>query len=277
MKRFFSFLTAICIVIGVPLHAQSDNENTVVTIVKYFAIPLNQVEGGSADERKELMEEFHKKVTKKQKGLLSEMNLSHYWSGTTGEWTVISEFKSFGDIDDTDERNALIDKAWPDEEERKTFFKKFNKYWVGDHEDVGIYTHFKNLQRKPRHNKENTVVSISRFRLRKWSQMEDASGDELKQLNEKWHKNITKKSKRILSQMVLGHRWSGHARDIFIVSEFATMEDADDFAETGKLVELGWPDEEERKKFTQRRREYWGGYEHEDFALLINHENVRKR
>ena len=40
-----------------------------------------------------------------------------------------------------------IEAFWPDEEKRKERLSQGNKYWLGQHEDIGIYRNLVNLQK----------------------------------------------------------------------------------------------------------------------------------
>jgi hypothetical protein len=66
-------------------------------------------------------------VVKKDDKVLSYMELTHYWSGSAGGpegWPVIvvNEYANIEDAMDQD-NSALVEKAWPDEEERKAFLR----------------------------------------------------------------------------------------------------------------------------------------------------------
>ena len=126
-------------------------ENTVVTIVRRYMAPLSIVEDGSAEERKELWDEWFENITMENDKLLSQMILRHYWSGTYNprEETpiiFIREFVSMADADDGG-WDEPIEAFWPDEEQRKERLAQGNKYWLGRHEDIGIYRNLVNLQK----------------------------------------------------------------------------------------------------------------------------------
>ncbi len=127
-------------------------ENTIVTMVQYNLAPLSKVEDGSAEDRKEVLQNFFDNVVKKDDKVLSHMELTHYWSGSAGGpegWPVIvvNEYATIEDAMDQD-NSALVEKAWPDEEERKAFFKKFNAYWSnGYHKDLEIRNHWVSLRK----------------------------------------------------------------------------------------------------------------------------------
>ena len=126
-------------------------ENTVVTIVRRYMAPLSDVEDGSAEERKELWDEWFENITMENDKLLSQMILRHYWSGTYNprEETpiiFIREYVSMADADDGGWDEPL-EQYWPDEDTREENLAKFYKYWLGKHEDIGVYHNLVNLQK----------------------------------------------------------------------------------------------------------------------------------
>ena len=86
-------------------------------------------EDGSNAEFSEIMKEWYDKVVSKNEKIVSEKVLRHS-SGSDGrDWVFITEYASWNDIDAADERqNELVEAAWPNENERREFFKKFFKY-----------------------------------------------------------------------------------------------------------------------------------------------------
>ena len=127
-------------------------ENTVVTIVRRYMAPLSTVEDGSAEERKELWDEWFENITMENDKLLSQMILRHYWSGTYNPSKktpiiFIREWASLADAEDDGGWDEPIEAFWPDEEQRKDRLAQGNKYWLGRHEDIGIYRNLVNLQK----------------------------------------------------------------------------------------------------------------------------------
>ena len=126
-------------------------ENTVVAIVRRYMAPLSTVEDGSAEERKELWDEWFENITMENDKLLSQMVLRHYWSGTYNprKETPIIFIREFASMTDADDGgwDEPIEAFWPDEEQRKERLAQGNKYWLGRHEDIGIYRNLVNLQK----------------------------------------------------------------------------------------------------------------------------------
>ena len=89
------------------------------------------------------------------------------------------------------------------------------------------------------------------------------------------------KNDKLLSQIVLGHYWSGELGygkgwPIVYVREWASMSDADDNESWGKVQEQAWPDEAEREAKVKRYLEYWSGNLHEEMGIYYNWINLQK-
>ena len=124
-------------------------ENTFVTMTRYYLAPLSKVEDGSGGERDTMLQTWFDNVILKDEKVLSHMRLMHYWSGSAGGpdgWPVImvNEYATMEDALNED-ASDLVEAAWPDEEERKAFQKKFRAYWSnGKHEDLSLRNNWVN-------------------------------------------------------------------------------------------------------------------------------------
>ena len=237
------FLLVCTMVIGL-LPAQYNPDNHVVTLSKYYLEPLSSVENGSAEERKEVMEENAKKMNPLKDKLLSTMVLGHYWTGTSNEVLVINEWASIADADETIRTTA---------DTRKKAWRKY---------------------------KENTFVSITQYNLARLSTVEEGSAEERKEMLQTHFDKIVKKNNRIISSMFLQHYWSGSAGGpegwpVIIITEYASIEDALD-EDDSALWEAAWPDEEEREAFRKKFGAYWSKGKHTDLELRTNWVALRK-
>ena len=275
------YLLLCTMVIG-QLQAQYNPDNHVVTLSKYYLEPLSSIENGSAEERKEVMEENAKKMNPLQTKLISSMTLWHYWTGKSNEVLEIHEWASLTDADATIiESQDTRKKAWRKDEDREEFMSNFNKYWTGKHTDVGVMElNMDMVKRASRPYKDNTFVTLTKYYLKPISKVEDGSADDRKEVLQAWFDNVVKKNDKLLSHMMLMHYWTGSmggsgGRSVILVNEYATMEDAmnEDFSE---LVEKAWPDEEERKAFQKKHSAYWSNYVHEDLAIRWNLVKLQK-
>ena len=283
MSYLFRILPCLIffMVLNNALLGQYDPENEVVTISKYHLNPLSKVENGSAAERKEVFEEYARKMNPLSTKLKSAMMLGHYWTGSSQDILAVNRWKSIADADESVVSTEEVRKrAWRRDDLREEFMKKYNKYWTGRHDDLEVlellngYT--KNRKRKP---KENTVVTIVRRYMAPLSTVEDGSAEERKELWDEWFENITMENDKLLSQMILKHYWSGtynprKETPIIFIREFVSMADADDGG-WDEPIEVFWPDEEQRKERLAQGNKYWLG-RHEDIGIYRNLVNLQK-
>ena len=283
MSYLFRILSCLIVfmVVNNALLGQYDPENEVVTITKYHLKPLSEVENGSAEERKEVLEEYARKMNPLSTKLKSAMTLGHYWTGSSQDILAVNRWESIADADESGVTTEEVRKrAWRRDDLREEFMKKYNKYWTGRHDDLEVlellngYT--KNRKRKP---KENTVVTIVRRYMAPLSTVEDGSAEERKELWDEWFENITMENDKLLSQMIVRHYWSGTYNPrkntpIIFIREFVSMADADDGG-WDKPIEAFWPDEEQRKERLAQGNKYWLG-RHEDIGIYRNLVNLQK-
>ena len=265
------------------LVAQENEKDYVVTFTKNSLKPMVQIEDGSGAERIELFEEYARKMNPLTPELKMSMTLGHYWTGVSTDVITINAYESIADADKVNENEQKTrERAWRRDDVREEFFKNFGKYWVGGHSDLEIFRlipeRTKSRKRKP---KENTVITITTHYLAPLSEVEGGSAEERKEIMDKYFEDVEMKNDKLLSQIVLGHYWSGELGygkgwPIVYVREWASLADADDNESWGKVREQAWPDEAEREAKLKRYFEYWSGNLHEDMGIYYNWVNLQK-
>lgn len=265
------------------LIAQDNEKNYVVTFTKNSLKPMAQIEDGSGAERKELSEEYARKMNPLTPELKMSITLGHYWTGVSTDVLTINTYESIADADKVNENEQKTrERAWRRDDVREEFFKNFGKYWVGGHTDLEMFRlipdRTKTRKRKP---KENTVVTITTHYLAPLSEVEGGSAEERSEILDKYFEDVVMKNDKLLSQIVLGHYWSGELGygkgwPIVYVREWTSMADADDNESWGKVREEAWPDEAEREAQVKRYFEYWSGNLHEDMGIYYNWVNLQK-
>ena len=265
------------------LVAQENEKDYVVTFTKNSLKPMVQIEDGSGAERIELFEEYARKMNPLTPELKMSMTLGHYWTGVSTDVITINAYESIADADKVNENEQKTrERAWRRDDVREEFFKNFGKYWVGGHSDLEIFRlipeRTKSRKRKP---KENTVITITTHYLAPLSEVEGGSAEERKEIMDKYFEDVEMKNDKLLSQIVLGHYWSGELGygkgwPIVYVREWASMADADDNESWGKVQEEAWPDEAEREAKVKRYFEYMSGNFHEEMGIYYNWVNLQK-
>ena len=274
----FSFLINIAF-----LYGQDNEKNYVVTFTRSSLKSMGEVEDGSATERKELFEEYSRKMNPLTPELKMSMILGHYWTGVSTDVVAINAYESVADADNAgDNEGKTRERAWRRDDVREEFLKNYSKYWVGGHTDLEMFrlvpNRTKTRKRKP---KENTVITITTHYLAPLSEVEDGSAEERNELLDKYFEEVEMKNDNLLSQLVLNHYWSGELGygkgwPIVYVREWASMSDADDSESWSKLQELAWPDEAEREAKVKRYFEYWSENLHEEMGIYYNWVNLQK-
>ena len=264
------------------LSSQYNPDNHVITFSKYYLKHLQDVEGGTSDERNKIFEEEAKKMDPLNKVLISKLVLGHRWTGSGNEVVQMAEWKSIADADKsilgTADRRK---KAWPDEEKRKAFLGSFNKYWKGKHTDLAIMEQVNSRVKRYKGNSDEfSVVTVVERYLRPISEVENGSIDEREELLTEHFNKVIMKNEKILSRRELRHYWSGSlgggSIPIVFVTEFATMLDADNLTLNRPYNEKAWPDEEERQAFFDKLGKYFAPG-HKDIAVHTNWVKLAKR
>tara|TARA_Y100001970_G_scaffold2704_1_gene3149 strand:+ start:344 stop:1204 length:861 start_codon:yes stop_codon:yes gene_type:complete len=274
----FAFLLNISFIYG-----QDSESNYVVTFTKSSLEPMSEVEDGSASERKELFEEYARKMNPLTPELKMSMILGHYWTGVSTDVLAINAYESIAAADKVGEDEGKTrERAWRRDDVREEFFKNYSKYWVAGHTDLEMFRliadRTKIRKRKP---KENTVITITTHYLAPLSEVDGGSAEERSELFDKYFEEVEMKNDKLLSQIVLGHYWSGKLGygkgwPIVYVREWASIVDADNNASWSAVQATAWPEEAEREAKIKRYFEYWSGNFHEEMGIYYNWVNLQK-
>ena len=191
-KKIKLINVAICVLIFSFLNAQDNENDYVVTFTKSSLKPMAQVEDGTGAERKELFEEFARKMNPLTPELKMSMTLGHYWTGVSTDVLAINAYESIADADKVNEDGQKTrERAWRRDDVREEFFKNYDKYWVGGHTDMEIFRMIpdrtKTRKRKP---KENTVITITTHYVAPLSEVEGGSAEERSELFDKFFEDV---------------------------------------------------------------------------------------
>ena len=73
--------------------------------------------------------------------------MRHLYGADSRDFVEVFVVKSFGDVDKAlDEMGKLSKEHWPDDDARKEFYTKYNKYFTGWHADY-LYTNIPELSK----------------------------------------------------------------------------------------------------------------------------------
>jgi hypothetical protein len=125
------FLITVALAFSGMLYAQEE-EPHVYTIVTWESL---DPEGGSNAERDSLGAIRIENVVNKNEFILNQSVMTHMYGSNSSDFVVITEYKSFADIEKATKRNGeLFREFMPDSEKRAEFWKAFGAYF-GKHSD----------------------------------------------------------------------------------------------------------------------------------------------
>ncbi|MBL4939829.1 MAG: hypothetical protein JKY16_06110 [Lutibacter sp.] len=205
---------------------------------------------------KKTEKEYFDKVTMKNDLIIGSGYYFHYFTPDASEIKLVSVYKTWEDIDNSNEvTSKLVNEGWPDEAKRKAFFEKQRSYYSPMHSDE-IYTSWPFQKNISTESKDPLIYYV------RVNQLGNGDGAGFKE----YFENITMKNSYIKGYFTHGHRWGSNNRDaieVFVVDNFADVEKI--FDEDNKLIKEYWPDEEKRKEFFKKYNKIFSG--HGDYIL----------
>ena len=179
---------------------------------------------------------------------------AQYTKGNTViAWSKYNEFRNMNEATEySGNQGPLNQKTWPDKEERQAAVSAYSKYLDSYHEDVHLFENHVKLEKKKKKSKDNpnTVVAVTTSYWKPLSKVEGGSAEEREKMMQKYFKNITMKNDKILSQRWVTHLWSGSLSNgyypITLITEFASMQDADDLETEPKMFNEVFKSDEDK-------------------------------
>ena len=130
-KASICFLLTVALAFSGMLYAQEEEPHVFTVVTFELLIP----EDGSRAEFDSLYALWAENITKNNEFIVSEISMSHLWGSNSDDFVLITEVRSFADVEKAENRNfELLEVAWPDKEDRKKYSKAFRKYF-GRHSD----------------------------------------------------------------------------------------------------------------------------------------------
>lgn len=266
--KLLFFVTVLFISIGSFTVEAQEGVDAVFTIVttKHKNLNTNEVELLKAEQ------EYYDKVTSKNELIIGSEVLHHMYTADNSEILFVYVYKTWEAIEDaTAITQALIEKAWPNEQERKAFMDNRDSFYTSYHTDE-ILKSQPLVGQKPLKTNSNEPMIVY-LRISQLANTKQAVGNWDNQ-NEYIDK-VTMKNKYVLGYYPNRHYWGSDSRDFyegFIYSSLADMESAN--AEMEALIEAAWPDENDRKEFMDTMNKEFTGM-HGDY-IYRNEPSMRK-
>lgn len=204
--------------------------------------------------------EYFDKVTNKNDLIAGSGVYTHYFTPDNSEIFFVTIYKTWEDIEKSNDiNNELAIEAWPNEEERKAFFKKQSSYYSTFHSDE-IYSSMSFTKPLKTESDKPLIYYIKKNDL---SLSGEGSPDKFKEFFEK----ITLNNSYVKGYYTNRHAWGSNSREfmeVFVFDNFGDIEKS--FDENTKLIEKNWPDKEKRKEFFKELNKLFTG-KHGDYIL----------
>lgn len=248
-KSFFMLLLFSC----ASIYAQQDQQPYVSVTTMHWNLDL---EDFSNDEWLAVEKEYHEKVTAKNEHILSASVLRHYLTDDSSEVVFVTVFGTWEAFELASKRtNELIEQGWPNEEERKAFFKKRGKYYANEHSDE-IYRSIPGANRL----EDEELPLFYYVKTSYFSFPEDGTNKEFSELLDQYNKAVTHQNQYYKAYYPQVHFY-GQDRtefvEVFLTETLASLEKG--LSEQGVLFRAHWADESEREAFTAKFDKYFTG------------------
>jgi len=224
-------------------HKKENLESMFVTV-----ITLHGTEDANFDEWLKVEKEYFDKVTSKIDLIVEHEVLIRYYSNDLSEIKVVNIIKNWDDIEEINYvREGLIEKAWPNLEERTAFFEKQNSFYTNYHSDeIYVTTSLsKNMSASERASLKNPMVFYIDTNI-----LSDNAKKDAYKLYEEYLNAVTYKNSYIKAYYPFRHYWGSDSREfleIYVVNSLSNLEKAIEMDK--KLFEMHVPDKAKRKEF----------------------------
>ena len=252
--QYLRRVTLLLLFLSVSVFAQQESPTFYVEVTTmHWNMDL---ENFSMDEWKQTEVEYHQKVIMKNEHILSTSVLQHHFTEDSSEIVFVTVYPSWMAIEESAKRNDELAKAaWPDEEERKAFFKKQNKFYATEHSDE-IYQTIPGA--KPLEELELPLIYYVRTSY--FTFPEDGDGKEFMDALNEYNQVVTHKNEHYKAYYPQVHFYGADRREfieVFVAETLAELEKG--IAMQGKLFREHWNDEERRDAYNDLMNKYLTG------------------
>ncbi len=130
-KASIGFLLTVALAFSGMLYAQEEAPH-IFEVTTWEAV---NPEGGSSAERDSLTAIFKENAINRNEFIVNRTIMTHLYGSNSSDYVIITEYKSFSDIEKAASRNVeLFREFMPDDEARAEFFSAVFKYF-GSHSD----------------------------------------------------------------------------------------------------------------------------------------------
>ena len=249
MKRMTLLKIALFFTMCAPLALYAQ-----IVVVSTSHFDLNS--DSSPEEWLESETAYHENVIMKNELIKNSTVLYHLYTEDNTEVIFATRYDSWEDVEKADEKNNELAKAaWPDEAERKAFFRKQASFYTTMHSDE-IYSVLPNGKAFSAKPDSSMVYYVQKRRIARMP--EDGTRDEAASLMKEFTENVIQKNEAIQAYYPMRHMYGADSRDyveVFVLNSMADMEEMN--ANNNELIKSHWPDEDARKAFFEKLGKYF--------------------
>ena len=200
--------------------------------------------------------EYFNKVTMQNEYILSTTVLQHHFTGDSSEVLFITVFSSWNNIDLATQRtNELVEKAWPNEEDRKAFLKKQAKFYANEHSDE-IYKSIPGAIRL----EETDLPLLYYVRTSYYSFPEEGTKEEFQSLLNEYNEVVTNNNEFYKGYYPQMHFYGSDRTEfleVFCAETLAGLEKG--IAKQGELFRAHWSDQNAQDEYNDKYGKYLTG------------------
>ncbi len=245
INRFLAFVFVLFAIYSCTESQSLDNESVYTVVYK-----LKDRDSVNLEERRKLEQEFFDKVTSKNKFIAGHEFLINQNPDGRNDVVIMNSFKKWDDIEKsrilTEE---LIDKAWPDEAERKAFFEALNNGYDLSYSN-DIYVSTKNEKKiDPDYIKDRKDPLFFYVVINKLADYDDADSREA---YEDYVNEVTFKNPHIKAYFARRHYIGSDSRDFietYVAESYEEIMNSFDYDK--ELLAKLFPDEKSKDDFIE--------------------------
>lgn len=200
--------------------------------------------------------EYHEKVVMKNEHIISATTLLHRFTMDNSEVLFVTVHSSWNGIEAASKRtNELIMEAWPDEAERKAFFKNQGKFFANEHSDEIYQTVPGAIQLE-----ETDIPLVYYVRTRYFSFPEDGTNEEFMSLLNEYNEAVTEQNEFYKGYYPQVHFYGADRTEFVEVLLTETLADLEKgLSKNGELFRAHWTDEATQDEFNDKFNNYFTG------------------
>ncbi len=217
------------------------------------------------DTWKAVEKEYYDKVTAKNDLIMGSGLYMHRFTPDNRELMAVNTYESWEAIEKATKRTGeLIKEGWPDEEERKAYFKKRNAYYSAFHADE-IYATMDHAKPYAGGDAEILLLRTSHFKF-----PQDGSNEEFMATFKEYAENVLHKNEYIQGYYPNSHFYGADGTEFveaFILNSMADLDNMYD--KNDELFDAHWSTDEGKKKMGEMRNKYFTGLHGEAIYTMV--------